>query len=135
LGESFSDFNIEQDEDHGGFKIVFNLTKNGQLFPSCLNREVFRTATIRGYSVIAGSGFHYGEAPYSDKGDEASTPVLLESSKALVDHIVTMGKKGLAVQRYKGLGEMNPEQALGNHDEIRKKRTLLQSGSRRRRFG
>jgi DNA gyrase subunit B len=68
-----------------------------------------------------------GEAPYSDKGDEASTPVLLESSKALVDHIVTMGKKGLAVQRYKGLGEMNPEQ-LWETTMNPEKRTLLQVG-------
>jgi DNA gyrase subunit B len=127
LGESFSDFNIEQDEDHGGFKIVFNLTKNGQLFPSCLNREVFRTPQFADIRSLLDQVSIMGEAPYSDKGDEASTPVLLESSKALVDHIVTMGKKGLAVQRYKGLGEMNPEQ-LWETTMNPEKRTLLQVG-------
>ena len=110
LGDIFSEFNIEQDEDHGWFKIVFNLMKNGQINPSCLNREVFRTPQFADIRSLLDQVSIMGEAPYSDKGDEASTPVLLESSKALVDHIVTMGKKGLAVQRYKGLGEMNPEQ-------------------------
>ena len=66
-----------------------------------------------------------GEAPYSDKGEESSTPVMLESAKALVDHIVNLGKKGLAVQRYKGLGEMNPEQ-LWETTMNPEKRTLLQ---------
>ena len=50
---------------------------------------------------------------------------MLESSKALVDHIVNLGKKGLAVQRYKGLGEMNPEQ-LWETTMNPEKRTLLQ---------
>jgi DNA gyrase subunit B len=125
LGEIFTDFNIETDEDHGGFKIVFNLTKNGQIFPSCLNREVFRTPQFADIRSLLDQVSIMGEAPYSDKGEESSTPVMLESAKALVDHIVNLGKKGLAVQRYKGLGEMNPEQ-LWETTMNPEKRTLLQ---------
>jgi DNA gyrase subunit B len=125
LGESFTDFNIEPDEDHGGFKMVFKLTKNGQISPSCLNREVFRTPQFADIRTLLDQVSMIGEGPYSDKGDESSAPVILESPKDLVDHIVGLGKKGLTVQRYKGLGEMNPEQ-LWETTMNPEKRTLLQ---------
>jgi DNA gyrase subunit B len=32
------------------------------------------------------------------------------SREELLDYILSLGKKNLTVQRYKGLGEMNPEQ-------------------------
>ena len=36
-------------------------------------------------------------------------PLTLTSLDAFVEHFLTLGRKGLAVNRYKGLGEMNPE--------------------------
>jgi DNA gyrase subunit B len=36
--------------------------------------------------------------------------VQLKSIDELVDYFITAGKKGVAINRYKGLGEMNPEQ-------------------------
>jgi len=44
---------------------------------------------------------------------------------SLVQFVTSMGKKGIAVQRYKGLGEMNPEQ-LWETTMNPEKRTLLQ---------
>jgi len=38
------------------------------------------------------------------------TEVRLRSIGELVDYFIAVGKKGIAVNRYKGLGEMNPEQ-------------------------
>jgi len=66
-----------------------------------------------------------GEPPYRDVGEDKAEAIILESSKALVEHIINTGKKGLAVQRYKGLGEMNPEQ-LWETTMNPEKRTLLQ---------
>jgi len=43
----------------------------------------------------------------------------------LIDYVIGAGKKGYTVQRYKGLGEMNPEQ-LWETTMNPEKRTLLQ---------
>ncbi|NMC96879.1 MAG: DNA gyrase subunit B, partial [Deltaproteobacteria bacterium] len=90
-------------------------------------REVFRTPQFTDIRSLLDQVSIMGEAPYRDVGDESTAPVVLESSKALVDHIVSLGKKGLSVQRYKGLGEMNPEQ-LWETTMNPEKRTLLRVG-------
>ena len=56
---------------------------------------------------------------------EKPADVHLRSLVELVDFFITAGKKGIAVNRYKGLGEMNPEQLWSTtmNPEVR---TLLQ---------
>jgi DNA gyrase subunit B len=49
----------------------------------------------------------------------------INGPKALLDAIYEAGRKGLSLQRYKGLGEMNPEQ-LWETTLDRDARTLLQ---------
>jgi DNA gyrase subunit B len=51
--------------------------------------------------------------------------VRIEDVDALVEFFITAGKKGLAVNRYKGLGEMNPQQ-LWETTMKPEERTLLQ---------
>jgi DNA gyrase subunit B len=51
--------------------------------------------------------------------------LFIEGPRALLDAIYESGRKGLSLQRYKGLGEMNPEQ-LWETTLDRDARTLLQ---------
>ena len=56
-----------------------------------------------------------------EKGEEQN----FNDTGKLVHYVLELGKKGLAIQRYKGLGEMNPEQLwLTTMDP--EKRTFLQ---------
>ena len=48
------------------------------------------------------------KAPAAKPGKDGE--VRIESMDALLDYFITAGRKGITIGRYKGLGEMNPEQ-------------------------
>ncbi|MBI4845032.1 MAG: DNA topoisomerase (ATP-hydrolyzing) subunit B [Candidatus Omnitrophica bacterium] len=56
---------------------------------------------------------------------ENTAPVEINNLKTLLNFIRASGKKGLTIQRYKGLGEMNPDQ-LWETTMNPEKRTMLQ---------
>jgi DNA gyrase subunit B len=56
---------------------------------------------------------------------KAEPPMAIASLDALIEYFINAGKKGVAINRYKGLGEMNPEQ-LWTTTMNPEGRTLLQ---------
>jgi len=53
----------------------------------------------------------YDQPPFTVINNNSDKkPIVMEDKKKLLSFLIEVGKKGLGVQRYKGLGEMNPEQ-------------------------
>ena len=57
-------------------------------------------------------------------------PVRITSLDTFVEHFLTLGRKGVAVDRYKGLGEMNPETLWVDDHEPRRAGRCCRCGPR-----
>jgi len=99
---------IQPDEEHDTHQIVCRVSGNGNLKTFVVNHDLIGSADFRELQKLAPSVLGLGRPPYrlKRKGIEAS----FVTSAALVQEILESGKKGLSIQRYKGLGEMNPGQ-------------------------
>ncbi len=103
-----AELTIVEDEEHQSNKVVCRITSNGIVLSMNLTHEVVGSADFRELQKLAPSTIGLGRAPYKlkAKGQEQQ----FSGTADLVKTIVEIGKQGLGIQRYKGLGEMNPAQ-------------------------
>jgi DNA gyrase subunit B len=117
------DWAIEKDEEHEAFKLRFD-TKWDAITSSIVFDENFiTTPEFRELQSLSPAMLGLDGPAYTirEKGEERT---FVHTGK-LVPYVLELGKKGLAIQRYKGLGEMNPEQ-LWQTTMDPEKRTFLQ---------
>ncbi len=91
-----------------------------------IGRSLIYSADFQKCMAIGKAFFKYDQPPFVvfNQNNEAES-VTISDKRKLFEYLIEEGKKGISVQRYKGLGEMNPEQ-LWETTMNPEKRTLLQ---------
>jgi DNA gyrase subunit B len=114
---------IEKDEEHDASSLRFETTWNGIHSSILFDENFITTPEFRELQSLSPAILGLGTPPYrvKDKGEEKS----FTDTRKLVQHVLDLAKKGLSIQRYKGLGEMNPEQ-LWETTMTPERRSLLQ---------
>jgi DNA gyrase subunit B len=131
LGELLEGVDIEMDQEHGRWRMAFHIRRNGRIVTTSIDRDVLKIPKFAEIRALLNQITVLGEAPYSvsaaeeAEGGQDAKFETVDSMAALIDYVIGAGKKGYTVQRYKGLGEMNPEQ-LWETTMNPEKRTLLQ---------
>ncbi len=107
-GLGYDDVRVENDEEHGLEYVRFHVGHNGRGWDVTLGRELTESGHYRRARHILEQIESLREGPYHlERNGESSA---FSSLEELVVHIFEVAKKGLSISRYKGLGEMNPDQ-------------------------
>jgi DNA gyrase subunit B len=127
IGERLVGCRTEIDPEYDdGYRLILDYRMKGQIFTTVLDREIFKSPRFIEIKELLNQVSALGEPPYTVvTDDEEKGRKELASMTALVEYVTAMGQKGLTIQRYKGLGEMNPDQ-LWETTMNPEKRTLLQ---------
>jgi DNA gyrase subunit B len=110
---------IKEDEEHQSYRI--EVKRDGRKL--VIDGEFLTSPDFRELKNIHSDLKGLGHPPYKVKHNNDTLEFF--SSRELFDYILSIAKKGLSIQRYKGLGEMNPHQ-LWETTMNPNKRTLLQ---------
>jgi DNA gyrase subunit B len=120
-----ADFEVSDlrlNEEYQTFEIQVRAKENGWGWIT-IGRQLFNMVDYKKALERRRQLLTLEEPPY--RVIEGDREVTIESKRGVLEYLSEQGKKGLSIQRYKGLGEMNPEQ-LWQTTMNPESRTLLQ---------
>lgn len=128
LGYEAIQTKITEDKEHGGVKATVETKLEQQLKTTAIDFSLITSEDFKQLQSILNKGEPLGAGPYQIIEQETKKQSPIELCHSFLDiraKIIERGRSGLAITRFKGLGEMNPEQ-LWDTTLNPEKRTLLQ---------
>ncbi len=109
---------VDRDLKAEGFKSTLRLDEEHNLYTLAFSSETLAERTID-WDLVSSADYKrlldlhrrvrdFDKPPFimSTNG----TQLAIEDRRQLLEHVMALGKKAFTVQRFKGLGEMNPDQ-------------------------
>ena len=116
---------VSPDPEHGGHRLVGETRRAGVTMRTAFDAPFLRSPDWQRLRALAASVAEIGGSDGFSIELEGEVPEVVASATRLLVRLLELAKKGLSIQRYKGLGEMNPDQ-LAETTMNSQSRTLLQ---------
>lgn len=120
-------YQIDEDKEAKAFKITVSSRDKGVRKDTVIDSKFLEGIEVKDLQTLTGTLSDLGEPPFKLKHEDGEIIEKLNLIEFL-ENVLELSKKGISVQRYKGLGEMNPGQ-LWDTTMNPETRSLLQVNS------
>ncbi len=107
-GVTLLDAATERDEEHDCLSVTVKTDDHGAISKTRLSVDLLRSPELREMRGLLSSLKEIGPPPYTVAADGRDLTVT--TFDGIITAVLDSGRSGMNIQRYKGLGEMNPSQ-------------------------